>query len=61
MFAVNTESPLNQLVRACWIYILSDGSGRLLWEQDSSLTRQFTDTDFGASSPTELKTVHRHF
>ena len=30
-------------------------------EQDSSPTRQFTDTDFGDSSPTKLKTVHRHF
>ena len=33
----------------------------LQWEQDSSPTRQFTDTVFGDSSPTELKTVHRHF
>ena len=30
-------------------------------EQDSSPTRQFTDTDFEDSSPTDLKTVHRHF
>ena len=30
-------------------------------EQDSSPTRQFTDTVFEDSSPTELKTVHRHF
>ena len=34
---------------------------RVLWEQDSSPTRQFTDTYFGDSSPTHLKTVHRHF
>ena len=27
-------------------------------EQDSSPTRQFTDTDFEDSSPTDLKTVH---
>ena len=26
-----------------------------------SPTRQFTDTDFGDSSPTHLKTIHRHF
>ena len=32
-----------------------------VWEQDSSPTRQFTDTDFEDSSPTDLKTVHRHF
>ena len=30
-------------------------------EQDSSPTRQFTDTVFKDSSPTELKIVHRHF
>ena len=30
-------------------------------EQDSSPTRQFTDTVFEDSSPTEMKTVHRHF
>ena len=30
-------------------------------EQDSSPTRQFTDTGFEDSSPTDLKTVHRHF
>ena len=30
-------------------------------EQDSSPTRQFTDTFFEDSSPTDLKTVHRHF
>ena len=30
-------------------------------EQDSSPTRQFTDTIFEDSSPTDLKTVHRHF
>ena len=30
-------------------------------EQDSSPTRQFTDTVFEDSSPTKLKTVHRHF
>ena len=30
-------------------------------EQDSSPTRQFTDTVFEDSSPTLLKTVHRHF
>ena len=30
-------------------------------EQDSSPTRQFTDTVFEDSSPTDLKTVHRHF
>ena len=29
-------------------------------EQDSSPTRQFTDTFFEDSSPTDLKTVHRH-
>ena len=27
--------------------------------RDSSSTRQFTDTHFEDSSPTELKTVHR--
>ena len=30
-------------------------------EQDSSPTRQFTDTDFEDISPTELKTIHRNF
>ena len=29
--------------------------------QDSSPTRQFTDTVFEDSSLTDLKTVHRHF
>ena len=29
--------------------------------EHSSLTRQFIDTKFGDSSPTKLKTVHRHF
>ena len=32
-----------------------------MWKQGSSPTRQFTDTVFEDSSPTELKTVHRHF
>ena len=31
------------------------------WEQDSSPTRQFTDTVIEDSSPTDLKTVHWHF
>ena len=30
-------------------------------EQDSSPTRQFTVTVIEDSSPTDLKTVHRHF
>ena len=30
-------------------------------EKDSSLTRQYPDTAFGDSSPTDLKTVPRHF
>ena len=30
------------------------------WVQDSSPTRQFADTYFEDSSPTELKTVRRH-
>ena len=41
------------MFRVTWPY--------LNWEQDSSLTRQFTDTIFEDSSPTDLKTVHRHF
>ena len=36
------------------------GSGTGHREQDSSPTRQFTDTFFEDSSPTDLKTVHRH-
>ena len=36
------------------------GGGGTEWEQDSSPTRQFTDMYFEDSSPTELKTVHRH-
>ena len=39
----------------------SSSSIRNRGEQDSSPTRQFTDTVFEDSSPTELKTVHRHF
>ena len=31
-----------------------------MWNRDSSPTGQFTDTHFEDSSPTELKTVHRH-
>ena len=30
-------------------------------EQESAPTRQFPDTAFGDSSPTDLKTVPRHF
>ena len=32
---------------------------KINWNRDSSPTRQFTDTHFEDSSPTELKTVHR--
>ena len=45
-----------------WLEILKGvPQGSILGEQDSSPTRQFTDTIFEDSSPTDLKTVHRHF
>ena len=40
---------------------MNEGKDERLREQDSSPTRQFADTVFEDSSPTLLKTVHRHF
>ena len=55
-----SDIPVWQLTYFCFDIQFRDQKCNI-WEQDSSPTRQFTDTVFEDSSPTDLKTVHRHF